>query len=193
MDNDEPKVTTRRTFLIASGVAAAAGAGAITWAELAGRAPRTPAKPVATGPTDDRILVVVTLYGGNDGLNTVVPLQDSAYHDSRPELAFAADQTLALDADHGLNPALKGVKKLWDGGRVAIVHGVGYPKPDHSHFRSMDIWQTASPAEPVRTGWIGRWLDTLPADPVRVVNMGGTLPPLIVGARTAGSSLALGR
>jgi uncharacterized protein (DUF1501 family) len=73
------------------------------------------------------------------------------------------------------------------------VRGVGYPKPDHSHFRSMDIWQTASPAAPVNTGWIGRWLDATGNDPVRAVNLGSVLPPLAVGAKSTAAALSVGR
>ena len=131
---------TRRRFLLASGVtgaaALAAGAGTVGWREIAGRAQADPL------PADANVLVLVTLYGGNDGLGTVVPYADGAYHDARPELAYDADEVLALDGQLGLNPAMKGFKRLWDAKRLAIVRGVGYPKPDHSHFRSMDIWQS---------------------------------------------------
>jgi uncharacterized protein (DUF1501 family) len=85
---------------------------------------------------------------------------------------------------------------LWSAGKLAIVRGVGYPQPNHSHFVSMDIWQTASPAEPGTSGWLGRWLDAQPDDQLRAlraVSLGGVLPPLLAGAKTAGSSLPLGR
>jgi len=87
---------------------------------------------------------------------------------------------------------MKGMATLWREGRLAVVRGVGYPKPDHSHFRSMDIWQTASPDAPVNTGWIGRWLDATGDDPVRAVNIGAVLPPLAVGANSAAAALPLG-
>ena len=137
------------------------------------------------------VLVLVTLYGGNDGLGTVVPYADRAYHDARPDLAYGADEVLTLDAQLGLNPSMKGFKALWDAKRLAVVRGVGYPKPDHSHFRSMDIWQSGSPDHPASTGWIGRWLDATRPDPLRVVSVGATLPPLAVGAKTAGVALPL--
>ena len=148
---------TRRRFLLASGVAGAgvlaAGAGAWGLADLL----QTAGAPAPAGADRKlRTLVLVTLYGGNDGLNTVVPYADPAYHALRPELAYDAEQALHLDGVLGLNPMLRGLKRLWDDKRLAIVLGVGYPKPDRSHFRSMDIWQTASPATPVHTGWIGR-------------------------------------
>jgi len=181
---------TRRRFLIASGVtggvALATGSGLVTWHELSQRAGSDPQ------PVGSKILVLVTLYGGNDGINTLVPYADPAYHDARPELAYAEGEVLHLDASVGLNPAMKGMATLWREGRLAVVRGVGYPKPDHSHFRSMDIWQTASPDAPVNTGWIGRWLDATGDDPVRAVNIGAVLPPLAVGANSAAAALPLG-
>jgi uncharacterized protein (DUF1501 family) len=180
---------TRRKFLLASGVtgaaALAAGAGTVGWREIAGRATADPLS------TDANVLVLVTLYGGNDGLGTVVPYADGAYHDARPDLAYGEDEVLRLDDQLGLNPAMKGFKALWDAGRLAIVRGVGYPRPDHSHFRSMDIWQSGSPDHPANTGWIGRWLDATRPDPLRVVSVGATLPPLAVGTKAAGVALPL--
>jgi uncharacterized protein (DUF1501 family) len=182
---------TRRKFLVASGVAGgtalAAGAGALTWSQLHDRAAGDPL------PTDAKVLVIVTLYGGNDGLGTVIPYADPHYHDARPELAYKPDEVLALDDSLGLNPSMKGFAGLWKQKRLAIVRGVGYPKPDHSHFRSMDIWQTASPDAPVNTGWIGRWLDATGDDPLRAIDVGSTLPPMCVGARATAASLAAGR
>jgi uncharacterized protein (DUF1501 family) len=180
---------TRRRFLVASGVtgavALAAGAGTVGWRELAARAGTDPL------PGDASVLVLVTLYGGNDGLGTVVPYADPAYHAARSELAYDEGEVLKLDDQLGLNPAMKGFKALWDADRLAVVRGVGYPRPDHSHFRSMDIWQTGSPDRPVSTGWVGRWLDATGPDPLRAVSVGATLPPLAVGAKAAGVALPL--
>ena len=180
---------SRRKFLIASaGVGAAgllSGTAAVTWPELQRAAID---RPLADG---SGVLVVVTLYGGNDGINTVIPYGDNAYHDARPDLAYAPADVLHLDDRLGLNPACKGLAQLWKDQRLAIVRGVSYPQPDHSHFRSMDIWQTASPAEPVQTGWIGRWLDATGDDPLRAVNVGAVLPPMAVGEkRTAAAFLS---
>ncbi len=144
-------------------------------------------RPLAEG---SGVLVILTLYGGNDGINTVIPYADNAYHDARPELAYAPGDVLALDGQLGLNPALKGLAQQWNNRKLAIVRGVGYPQPDHSHFRSMDIWQTASPAEPVPTGWIGRWLDATGNDPLRAVNIGSVLPPLAVGEKCTAAALS---
>src|ERR1700760_3254701 len=129
---------SRRKFLMASAGAGAAGllSGAVgcSWPDLMHAAQD---RPLAEG---SGVLVLVTLYGGNDGINTVIPYADNAYHDSRPQLAYPADQVLHLDDQLGLNPALKGLEQEWKKGKLAIVRGVSYPKPDRSHFRSMDIW-----------------------------------------------------
>lgn len=183
---------SRRKFLIASaGIGAAgllSGACAVRWPDLMREAEH---RPLAEG---SGVLVILTLYGGNDGINTVIPYTDNAYHDARPELAYAPGDVLALDGQLGLNPALKGLAQQWNARKLAIVRGVGYPQPDHSHFRSMDIWQTASPAEPVPTGWIGRWLDATGDDPLRAVNVGSVLPPLAIGEKcTAAALLAYGK
>ncbi len=181
---------TRRKFLLTSGVvsagALAAGGTVVGLRELAHGARTDPL------PTESAVLVVVTLYGGNDGLNTVVPAGDHAYQDARPDLAYTPEQVLDLGDGLGLNPALKGLHGLWQQKRLAIVRGVGYPKPSHSHFQSMDIWQTASPDTPQSTGWLGRWLDATGRDPLRALSLGGVLPPLLAGASTAGSALPTG-
>jgi uncharacterized protein (DUF1501 family) len=178
----------RRKFLIASAglgaVGLASGAMACTWPDLVREAKL---RPLAEG---SGVLVIVTLYGGNDGINTVIPYADNAYHDARPELAYAPNEVLALDNQLGLNPALKGLAQQWKSQKLAIVRGVSYPQPDHSHFRSMDIWQTASPSEPVSTGWIGRWLDATGSDPLRAVNIGSVLPPLAIGEKCTAAALS---
>jgi uncharacterized protein (DUF1501 family) len=178
----------RRKFLIASagaaGLAAAAGA-AVTLPQLMERAEQTPMPP------DNGILVIVTLYGGNDGINTIIPYTDNAYYDARPDLAFEPQAVLDLDGKVGLNPALSGLAESWRHNELAIIRGVGYPKQDRSHFRSMDIWQTASPADPAASGWIGRWLDAGGDDPLRAVNIGTVLPPLAVGEKQTAAGLSV--
>ena len=182
---------TRRRFLLASGGLAAVGlagtAGLVSWNDLHRAAAATPL------PVGDKILVVLTLYGGNDGLNTLIPYTNAAYHDARKDFGYDGGSVLKLDGDWGLNPALKGMTGLWQQQKLAIVRGVGYPRPDHSHFRSMDIWQTASPTSPLNTGWIGRWLDATGDDPLRAVNIGTVLPPLAVGARTTAAALDISK
>ena len=153
---------TRRRFLLFSGAAAvAATAAGVGWKDLADRT-RSDPLPVGAG-----VLVLVTLYGGNDGLEhggarggRGVPVGPP-----RPRLRRRTRCSTSARGS-GSTPALAGLKQQWDGGTLAIVRGVSYPKPDHSHFRSMDIWQTASPDHPAGTGWIGRWLDANGRDPL---------------------------
>jgi len=175
----------RRKFLIASvGAIGLASGAAVTVPMLMHQAEQ---RPLAA---HKGILVVVTLYGGNDGINTVIPYADNAYHDARPELAFAPGEALDIDGHVGLNPALSGLKAMWDDKHLAIVRGVGYPKQDRSHFRSMDIWQSASPESPIGTGWIGRWLDATGDDPLRAINIGAVLPPMAVGEKHLAAGLS---
>jgi uncharacterized protein (DUF1501 family) len=177
---------TRRKFLTASGVA---GAGALA-AGATGLGLTRLFSTAHPRHTVTSKLVIVTLYGGNDGLNTVVPYADSAYHDARPGLAYRPERVLHLDGALGLNPGLAGLRRVWQDKRLAIVLGVGYAKPDRSHFRSMDIWQTASPGAPVGTGWIGRWLDGTDAPPEAAVSFEPVLPPLLAGATRAGACVS---
>lgn len=103
-------------------------------------------------------LVVVQLSGGNDGLNTVIPYRDRLYRELRPQLAVPEAEVLPLDDELALHPALGPLKERFAAGQLAVVLGVGYPNPDRSHFRAMDIWQTAVPEAYERTGWLGRYL-----------------------------------
>lgn len=109
--------------------------------------------------TGEPVLVVLQLAGGNDGLNTIVPLGNERYEKHRPQLAVRKSAALALTDDYGLHPSLTGLKSLYDDGLLAVVQGVGYPNPNRSHFKSMDIWQTASPDGRQHTGWLGRYFD----------------------------------
>ena len=141
---------------------------------------------------NDRVLVIIQLSGGNDGLNTVVPYTDPLYYSLRPELAYKQEVVLPLNAELALNPAMKGLKSLWDQNKVAIVRGVGYPNPDRSHFSSMAKWQTASPAKNINSGWVGRWIDTQPEEPMLAISLGSVLPPIFAGNKRSGSALPLG-
>jgi uncharacterized protein (DUF1501 family) len=135
----------------------------------------------------DRVLVVINFQGGNDGLNTVVPYGLPQYYQYRPSLGVPQSNVLRIDDTFGLNPVLAPFKKLYDGGNVAIVHGVGYPDPDHSHFRSTEIWQTAQPKGYESTGWIGRYLDeaALPKDNLfNAVAISNVLPELMISKTT---------
>lgn len=110
--------------------------------------------------TTDKILVIIQLSGGNDGLNTIVPYRNDIYYKSRPSIAIQSEKVLKLNDEVGLNPAMESLRALYDNGQMSIINNVGYPNPDRSHFRSMDIWQTASEStEYLNTGWIGRYLD----------------------------------
>jgi uncharacterized protein (DUF1501 family) len=115
---------------------------------------------------NDRVLILLNLQGGNDGLNTVVPHANQRYYQMRPNLAIGPNAVLRIDDQLGFNPMMKSFKAMYDKGDVAIVQGVGYPNPDLSHFRSTEIWQTASPDRYLHSGWMGRYLDSanLPAN-----------------------------
>src|SRR5436305_2640769 len=117
------------------------------------------ANPHGAGRPDDHILVVVQLAGGNDGLNTVVPFRDDNYYRARPRIGVARNAAVILNDECGVHPSAAPLKKLWDAGDLAIVHAVGYPNPNRSHFRSTDIWTTGQPDKVGVTGWLGRYCD----------------------------------
>ncbi|MEI7735517.1 MAG: DUF1501 domain-containing protein [Ferruginibacter sp.] len=111
-------------------------------------------------PAGNKVVVVIQFSGGNDGLNTVIPVRNDIYYKQRPKLGIAKDKALSITDEVGLNPALEIFKGLYDDGSLGILNGVGYPNPDRSHFRSMDIWHSGSASnEYVTTGWVGRYLD----------------------------------
>lgn len=135
----------------------------------------------------DRVLVVINFQGGNDGLNTVVPHGMPDYYRYRPTLGIAQNDVLRIDDTVGLNPVLAPLKKMYDAGKVAVVQGVGYPQPDHSHFRSTEIWQTAAPGKYEPTGWLGRYLDdaSLPkANLFNAVALANVLPEALIARQT---------
>lgn len=136
------------------------------------------ATQITTGK-DSTILVVLQMAGGNDGINTVVPFASDDYYKARPRIGIKADQVLKLSGDVGLHPGLTGFKDLYDGGHLAVVQGVGYPNPNRSHFRSTEIWQTASDSDKFeKYGWIGRYFDNACSgcDPTVGVTIGGQMP-----------------
>jgi uncharacterized protein (DUF1501 family) len=122
------------------------------------------------GP-DAPTLVVVELNGGNDGLNTVIPYRDDAYHRARPTLRIAPDKVLKLDDALGLHPSMTGLHKLWEQGKLRVAMNVGYPKPSRSHSRALEIWQAGEPGDTPTTGWLGRVADQAP----------GQMPPCFIG------------
>lgn len=141
------------------------------------------ASPVQTATgKDSTILVVLQLAGGNDGLNTLVPHSDDDYHRARPTIAIPADSTLHLTPDLGLHPSLAHLKALHDDGHLATIQGVGYPNPNRSHFRSTEIWHTASEAPPT-TGWLGRYFDATcnGSDPSAGIGIGAAMPLALSG------------
>ncbi len=138
----------RRTFLQMSGALAAGYA-----------------MPSFAMPSRERILVVVELSGGNDGLNCVAPFGDDAYYRQRPNLGIRQQQLLQLDDHFGLNPGMTGMHRLWQDGQLAIIHGCGYDNPSFSHFTSMAYWQTAAPNSGNPYGWIGRLADAMLPEP----------------------------
>jgi len=147
--------TTRREFI-------GHGIGAATLAASAGTLPgfllRT-ANATENG-TDETILVMIQLTGGNDGLNTVIPYADDLYHSARPTLHIESNRVLKLNDQLGFHPDMRALQKLHDEGMLSVVMNVGYPNPDRSHFKSMDIWHTANMEHGARaTGWLGRLAD----------------------------------
>ena len=136
------------------------------------------ATQIATGK-DATILVVLQMAGGNDGLNTVVPYSNDFYHTARPRIGQTADKILKLNGEIGFHGTMTGFKNLYDSGNLAVVQGVGYPNPNRSHFRSTEIWQTASDSEVIeKYGWLGRYFDNAcaGADPTVGVVVGRQLP-----------------
>ena len=155
-------------------------------AQAAGADPKTNA--------NDRVLVVVQLLGGNDGLNTVVPFGLDGYSRARRALRLNPSQLHKIDKEIGLHPGMGGMAKLLEDGKLAVVQGVGYPNPDRSHFRSMEIWESAKlDPKALETGWIGRTLDASPAKPgedVKALHVGTrALPLALKSSRTEIPSL----
>ena len=121
------------------------------------------AQATNAGTHHENVLVVVQLSGGNDGLNTIIPFRDEGYHRHRSLLRISANQVLKVDDGIGMHPRMEGFARLLEERQLAIVQGVGYPNPDRSHFRSMDIWHSARPEEDKSSdGWLGRFLDQVP-------------------------------
>ena len=145
----------------------------------------------ALGSTIDpgNVLLVIQMGGGNDGLNTVIPYNDDAYQRARPAISVSESTVLKIDDRIGLNPAMAPLDDLYKEGRVAIVQGVGYPNPNRSHFEATQIWETASPENPVSNGWLGRYLDltvkqtSANSDPAKLfsaVTLGDTVPTALI-------------
>jgi uncharacterized protein (DUF1501 family) len=177
----------RRKFLQWTGAGLFAAMSAdLSLETLAGAAASSPL------PLGTPILVVVTLYGGNDGLNTVVPFTDPTYQSARSNIALSGAEVLPFSDTLAFNSSMPATSALYGLNKVAIVQGVSYPNPSLSHFSSMAIWQSASLADDVATGWIGRWLDLQPHNPFNAIGVGSTLPPLLVGEKSVASMVDVG-
>jgi len=138
-----------------------------------------------TNITKEPVLVVLQLSGGNDFMNTIVPYTNPLYFDNRPNVRIAEDQVIPISDELGFNPNMPGLKGLYDEGKVAIIQGVGYPKPNLSHFRSMDIWHTCEPEKLADEGWLGRAIRDLDPNKKNVltgVNFGRGLPRAMAAA-----------
>jgi uncharacterized protein (DUF1501 family) len=169
---------SRRRFLNTSlGSSTLVALGSTTIPTFLSRSAHAARAPKATG----RVLVVVQLLGGNDGLNTVVPHGIDGYNRGRRALRLAPGQLHKLNPEIGLHAAMGGMAKLLEKGRLAVLQGIGYPNPDRSHFRAMEIWETARltyDAKSLETGWLGRALDAAPSKP------GQDPPGLHIGGRS---------
>jgi uncharacterized protein (DUF1501 family) len=152
---------TRRSFM-GRGLVLASAASTVPYFVQKSAAAFLPELGLSSTPgaPEDHVLVIVQLGGGNDGLNTVIPFRDANYYKARPAIGIPENKVLKLskDANVGLHPALSGFKDLYDAGMLSVVQGVGYPNPNRSHFKSMDIWQTADTTA-TGNGWIGRYFD----------------------------------
>lgn len=165
--------TTRRVFLKSSGLVA-----------LGLNAPVFLSRAAAAAPASDKpgskqtLLVVIELTGGNDGLNTVIPFTDPLYEKYRPSLKQPVNQIRKLTKEIGLHPIMGDLADLYQQGELAVIQGVGYPNPDQSHFRSMDIWQAASLNKTLTEGWLGKAMKKMPASPSFHLKTNNEISPL---------------
>ncbi|MEO7429866.1 MAG: DUF1501 domain-containing protein [Acidimicrobiales bacterium] len=181
---------TRRRFLQgASALGAAVAVGACV--DHAGQRPVAATTSTSASPGTNGVLVVVTLYGGNDALNTVVPVNDPIYRAQRGSLALDPAATHDIGEGYALHPALTRCKGLWDAGRLAVVHGVGFPGLDRSHFHCMDVWNAGS-EDDTSSGWIGRWLDAAGTGPIDAIAVGRGVPLLGRGRRRSAAAVPPG-
>ena len=142
------------------------------------------------------MLIVLGMFGGNDGLNTVVPIKDQRYYGQHGRLAISPGNTLPIDGATGLHPELTTLKQFWDAGQLAIVEGIGYPNPDLSHFNSMAKWMAGSPTGIPTSGWLGRWLDGYIGggkDLYAAAEIGRSVPLHLVGRAQRGTAVPAGR
>ncbi len=132
-------------------------------------------------------LVIIQFSGGNDGLNTVIPYNNDIYYKLRKNIGIKKEEVITLDKELGLNPAMTAFKGLYDQGYVSVINNVGYPNPDRSHFRSMDIWQSASSSKDyLSTGWLGRYLDSQCQWPYEAIEIDNNLSLALKGKKLSG-------
>lgn len=140
-----------------------------------------------------KVLVIIQLSGGNDGLNTVIPVRNDIYYKSRPGIGIKSTEALSLDDETSIHPSLPAFQELYNQGHLAVINSIGYPNPDRSHFRSMDIWHSASASdEYVSTGWLGRYLDAMCSGcehPSQILELDDTLGLALKGKLNKGIAL----
>ena len=203
-ENDDAVSLDRRRFLQMVGMGIGAGLVAGPGSSILDHViPGLDPSAWALGPVGpaDGILLVIGMYGGNDGLNTVVPFNDGHYYSQRgggayPDMSVPGDQTLKLDGNYGLHPELTEFKRFWDAGQMAIVQGVGHGTEDFSHFASMAKWMSAQPTGVPTTGWVGRWLDGYLSggtDLYAAAELGYTLPLHLIGSTRVGTTVPIAR
>ncbi|MGP1346593.1 MAG: DUF1501 domain-containing protein [Phycisphaerales bacterium] len=195
MNHGMPSTWTRRDFLHTGLVLASASVTLPSFLQRSALAMQNtdPLMGSIPGVPEDRVLVVVQLSGGNDGLNTVVPFADPAYHNARRGIAIGEQQVHRLNSkiDIGLHPSMDGLKSLYDDGLLTVVQGVGYPNPNRSHFTSMDIWHSAQ-TNGIGDGWLGRFYDNqCSGSPAADAAARGEAPGDADG--TSGAGIAIGR
>ncbi|MEL6891589.1 MAG: DUF1501 domain-containing protein [Actinomycetota bacterium] len=196
--DDDPAGLDRRRFLQLVGMGLGAGAVAGPGTSLLDSALGHDASAWAAGPigANDGVLIVIGLFGGNDGLNTVVPVNDGRYYAQHGALAVPAGETLRLDANAGLNPGLPVLKRFWDADQLAIVEGVGHGLDDFSHFSSMAKWMAGRPTGIPDSGWLGRWLDgylSSGQDLFAAAEIGYSLPLHMIGRSGAATTVPVGQ
>ena len=182
---------SRRSFLKRSALAVVAGAAMPAVFRRGVAAASTGGAP--SKASGRRVLIVVQLKGGNDGLNTIVPYTNGTYYDLRGELAIPQSSVLPMNNEVGFHPNLAALAPMWDAGKFAVVEGVGYPTPNYSHFVSMDYWETADPTGGGGEGWLGKYLGELDAATISAVpamNVGRALPPELQSNKVSISTVA---
>ena len=181
----------RRQFIAASAATVASGTAGVLAFNTLGSNSHASTGSANTSPTlptlrnSGNVLVVLQLQGGNDGLNTLIPMGvgHGRYRDLRPTLGIANPVALTGNADFGLHASLAPLAPLWDAGRLAAVAGVGFPNPNRSHFEALRWWWSGTVGAAGSTGWLGRYLDAVHAEPLQAIALGGVMPAL-TGATT---------